>query len=174
MAIILEKNKPYLVQVNKVEQKRSRPSFVKNNETWYNFIIDIQLKDGSTGTVEYASKRDVCEVFEIGVWQNIICIQPSDKGCQVEPYDPEAAKPKPTPLAEQYTDIKPGTTTPPSQYSVRVNGEAIVFAMAWAKDLKVAEIAQRPEGYGVSQEDLKEIANWADFLCNNMIERLKF
>jgi hypothetical protein len=174
MPLLLEKNKPYLVQVNKVEPKRSRPSFVKNNETWYNFLIEIQLKDGNTGTVEYASKRDVCEVFEIGVWQNIICIQPSDKGCQVEPYDPEANKQPVIPPAERYNDIKPTDTKAPSQYSVRVNGEAIVFCMAWAKDLKVAEIAQRPEGYGVSQEDLEEIATWADFFCNKMIDRLKF
>lgn len=173
---ILEKGKPYLVLVSNVRRKDSRPSYTKNNETWYNFLLDIELKDGKTTTVEYTSRRDVCEVFEPKVWQYIMCINPSEKGCLVEPYDPEGATTKPEcrpTLKDVYNDIK-DQRVEQSAYSVKVGGESAVFCFAWAKDLMVAEIAKRPEGSVVTDEDVEKVARWADILNEQLTNRIKF
>ena len=173
---ILQKGKPYLVLVSNVRRKDSRPTYTKNNETWYNFLLDIELKDGQTTTVEYTSRRDVCEVFEPNVWQYIICINPSEKGCLVEPYDPEGATEKPEcrpTFKEVYNDVV-GQRKEPSTYSVKVGGESAVFCFAWAKDLMVAEIARRPEGSKVTDEDLQSVARWADILNVQLTSRINF
>lgn len=192
---ILEKDKPYLVKVDKIEPKYKRTSFQRNGATYYNIMIYATMKDGSKIMVEYPSPtqpRDkhegsglpqewVHDSLELGVMQWIKCLTPSDIACVVEPCDPPDERnthPVRSVLPQATNDtIKPEErmNTPMEVSSAnKPNVRLLSVATSYAKDLKVAEIGRREYGAAVTEQDIADVGKWGLKIFNTMSEQLNF
>lgn len=168
-AINLEQGKTYSVKVTKIEGHVHRPSFTIKNTTYYNFVIHIELKDkdGKVGWVEYVSSDpDINKVpFEIGLVQFVKCRECTDKHCVIDPYDPEPApstQQEKIDMARKLVDpnYKPHLPEPKKNtYEGLLSERNLGFCGAWAKDVLVAEIGKKPEGYLIEPKDFAE--KWA-------------
>lgn len=190
---ILEKDKSYLVKVDKIEPKFKRPQFTTNNATFYNAMLFVTMKDGAKIMVEYPSPTAPyntgvngesewrVDSIEIGIPQWIRCKQPSDIACVVEPCDPpgEQAQTSRNALPKPATDtIKPeermNTPADPSPVGKLNNERLLSVATSYAKDLKVAEIGRREYGAVVTEQDIEDVAAWGLKIFNTMSEQLNF
>lgn len=61
-----------------------------------------------------------------------------------------------------------------NQYSMQIGGSSYLFALGYAKDVLLAEIAIRDIGSSILREDVSRMFEWADRLQNNMTERFTF
>ena len=69
----------------------------------------------------------------------------------------------------------PSAEQPKQKQSTSAYGHPITMTMAYAKDLKVAEINANANKTGVNlvtDEDLEDIVRWADFMNNKICERI--
>lgn len=157
----------YNIKVVSVEVMIRRPSFtLKSGGTFYNYIIDVEISGGESGRVEYSCKREtVDEVkkydFLPGVYQKMKVKKCSELGCEVETV-PDVLGPDPA------FKVSPQGANPTSQlpvekniYAMSSSGANITFAMAYAKDLLVAEIGRQPEGYRVTEGDITRMMSMA-------------
>lgn len=187
MPILMEKNQVLLLKVTSVVEKKK--TFQKNGSTHYRHDIYLQDKPGNTSVKEYVTQEETQDKFFPGQWQYVKCLFPNEKGDEIEPWDdqkdaplkqvreianslPKGASEDNAPARPQYRPDGHGEAK--NCYSVKLTGESITFAMAWAKDLKVAEIAKRKAGSKVTDEDLADMARWADVINNNICERISF
>ncbi len=195
---ILEKDKSYLVKVDKIEPKRTRPDFQRNGATYYNIMVYGTIS-GKSIMLEYPSPTQAYtpaavdpsnltflhDSIEIGLAQWFKCLQTSnDKPCVVEPCDPpeeknriatempRSALPKPT------TDtIKPEermNTPMEVPGSGKPNERLLSMCTAWAKDLKVAEVGRMEYGYKVTEQDIEDVGKWGLKIFNTISEQLNF
>ena len=98
------------------------------------------------------------------------------KNDQIEPYDPEQSNNRsPLKLASEINNSLPkGTAEEAACHTMNLTGKSITYCTAWAKDLKVAEIAKRPEGSTVTDEDIEDVARWARSLNEKLCEYVNF
>jgi hypothetical protein len=50
----------------------------------------------------------------------------------------------------------------------------ITFATGFAKDILVAEISKKPEGYTVTEEDIEKMMGWAAKICASTGDLVNF
>jgi len=138
---------------------------------------DIHIEDraGNTAVCEFISKSEIVTEFAQGVFQWIKCIYPDGDGGTIEPCEPpdentrhEPVSPPSSPLPQTYVD------TPNVDCSAKnVSGSTLAFSVAYAKDIKVAEIGNRPPSSKATTDDIEDVLKWAKMinksLCNNLI-----
>lgn len=180
--IVFSRNLVLRVKVTKIEEnKKTIPK--GNGVTMQRHDLYIEDEKGNTARVEYLNHSLTCHEFVVGVWQYMRCTWPDEKGSTVEPYDPERPNvpnvPRETPqsgLPQQnaYIPNVNQDRPPVIQHAIasdaNVGGKAIVFAMAYAKDLKVAEIAKRKAGAKVTDDDISEMISWAKQLRMGLLD----
>lgn len=95
---------------------------------------------------------------------------------EVEPFD-EVEQTSRSPLkiaAEINNSLPKGAAEQTNCQSLNITGKSITYCTAWAKDLKVAEIAKRPDGAKVTEEDIEDVAKWAISLNEKLCEFVNF
>lgn len=139
------------------------------------YVFDVYLEDrnGNTSRKEYKSKFEVLppDTFVLGVWQNIRCTYPDSKGDEIEPYDSEAQRMEVARAAASGNPLPTGASDNPAPVFAPNKGEVarmLSMSLAYAKDLKVAEINKRKAGSKITEEDIAEVCTWAIKMHNTM------
>jgi hypothetical protein len=150
-------------------------SFPKKDGKMY-FVYDVCLEDknGNRAICEYISLRNTQNELHKGVTQYIRCGIFGGKGTpEIEPVEgPNEDSQRTLPQGEKaITTYKDGAA---NGFAVPVTGKSMTFAMAWAKDILVAEIAKQPEGYRVTNVDIEKMVRNADLINNALTERIEF
>lgn len=161
---------------------RKKKKIPKSGEIWYRHDILLEDRSGATSVKEYLTRNPKQEGFVVGVYQYVKCLFPHEKGDEIEPVeDPSMTSKSPLATArEALNNLPKGAvdTTLPHQpkncYSMSLTGQSINFATSYAKDLKIAEIGRQKMGYKITEQDLADIAAWADVINNNICERISF
>ncbi len=149
----LDKGQKFMIKPLNVEPKRTRPSFQMNGVTKYNFMVKAELKDGTETIFEYASPtQDASDVFVLHLWQWVVCMQPSDIACNIQPCEPPGEERTKIADARKLVDDAMGkmNTQPNSffeapkstrNFNQDYNSKEWGFVYAWAKDIVVAEMS---------------------------------
>lgn len=183
----MEKNQVLLLKVTSVIENKK--NFQKNGLPHHRHDIYLRDKNGNTSVKEYVTQEPTQNQFFVDRWQYVKCLFPNEKGDEIEPWDDqkdaplkqvrEIANSLPKGASEDNTQAKPQYR--PNEhgeakncYSTKLSGESITFATKWAVDLKMAEIAKRKAGSKVTDEDLADVARWADVINNNICDRINF
>lgn len=179
--IPMAKNQVLSLKVTSIiENKKQIP---KSGEVWHRHDILLEDKQGNTSVKEFLSKSPVCREFFIGVYQWVKCKFPNDKGDEIEPTDdPMPPQSRLTQAKQIVNSLPTGTSEGPALpqkeakncYSIPLSGQSITFATKWAIDLKLVEISKRKAGSKVTEEDLADVAKWADVINGNICERINF
>ncbi len=138
---------------------------VKKGDTIYQrHDIHMEDKQGNTLRGEFLNQSMTPDGFHIGIIQYVRCLWWDDKGPTIEPYDPAViAEPIVQSLPKQNVEIPNANQErqPVAQHAIagdaNVGGKAIVFAMAYAKDILVAEIGRKKPGYVATDEDIERM-----------------
>jgi len=164
----LEVGKTYLLKVTEFKP-RNKKITKQDRRSYEIFYVRVEDKSGKSVLCEYACLEGTCkeDTFVVGTWQHIRCGIKSKMGTpEIEPVeDPSVAQNK---IQSASVPAEGGA------YGIKIQGTSIAFAMAFAKDLKVAEIGQQPFGYKVSEKDIHDIEEWAEKFHTAMTERITF
>ena len=159
---------------------------VENVKSWKRgdavvYRHDIYLTDKKTGNTSVkqwvpATPSIPLTIFVEGVVQYIKCVKADPKGDEIEPYDPEDQG-RMVPIVSRNT-LPTGTSEQTTQAPFNCNdknigGKSITFCMAYAKDLKVAELAGR-EDKKITEDDIEDVAKWAIKINEKICEFLNF
>lgn len=149
----------YVLKVTRIHE--ARREFQKDGRTWYTHDLYVVDKHGNESRVEYVTPTMTIPIntIEQGVYQNFRCIQVHTIANLVEPIDPDVrdARRPPAPNIDQSgRNHFPPAQGLPQDASSRMYG----MALSYAKDIKVAEIGKRKEGYQVTDGDIQDIARW--------------
>ncbi len=136
--------------------------------------IFIEDRAGNTLPCEFISKNEIVTEFVLGVFRWIECKFMEPDKAIIEPCEPPTANgntPAPHPDTIRRESL-PQTYLEAALPDCRnISGSSPAFAMAYAKDLKVAEIATRPAGSRVTTDDVADVIKWATLintaLCAN-------
>lgn len=154
----------------------------KGNEVYQRH--DIYLSDPKTGNTlrgEFLNMSLTPDGFVLGVIQYVRCIWWDEKGPTIEPYDPVSPNSPPVQrdsLPKQNVELSNANQDIASNQQVQhainsdlnVGGKAIVFAMAYAKDLKVAEVARQKMGYKVTDKDIEDVIAWGKQITMGILD----
>lgn len=168
------------LKVTRVEENKK--SFIRNGSTVYKHNIYLDDGKGNASRKEYITSAPTIPLTEFipGVFQHVKCITANDLGDEIQPYDPETQQAQmiPTRNGTALPHAAPAdilTYQPQSAANCNdknIGGKSITFCMAYAKDLKVAEISKQKAGYKVTEEDIQEVAAWAIKLNNEICDFL--
>lgn len=165
----------------KVTSIRYVKKFATKEGDKYRFDISVE---GRTSALEFLTQKvDMSDPanpkqneFFPGVLQWIRCSRKNEYGENIEPYDPEELPaPQPTTSHVNATtkSVPRGTIDGERNcFNMNLQGASINFSTAYAKDLKIAEIARQPEGYRINEQDLEDIATWAVKINNSICRHL--
>jgi hypothetical protein len=141
--------------------------------------IHIQNLDGDSAVCETFTPEGVRPDFVEGVMQWVQCVAVSSAPhftMDIQPTDP--------PLTHSIVEYRPSQNTqsaarsePPTEntmYTLNASGKMITFATAYAKDILVAEISKKPEGYEVTDDDIKKMMSWAAKICAETVDLINF
>ncbi len=154
----------------------------KQSGKFYQYHITMEDKKGDFVLCEYLSPIEEQDKFYMGLMQYIEVKYLSQKGTpEVEPCEPPTKQKYPT--LTEVPGATPGNTShvdvPSAEkkgeancYSVPAHGKAITFAMGYAKDILVAEIAANPRK--VTSEDIDRMTGWADQINQKICDRIQF
>lgn len=184
MPVPLTLNKGDIVSLKVTNIKPTGKVVNKQTGTFHQYYITMEDKKGDFATCEYLSIDVEQDKFYLGVMQYVEVKYLSPKGTpEIEPCEPSAPSGRVAIREVPGKVVAPGNTShidlpgvkevaAPNCYSVPASGKAITFAMGYAKDLKVAEIATM--GRKVTREDVEEVCAWADIINDKICERLSF
>lgn len=182
MPILMEKNQILLLKVVSVTENKK--TFQKNGSPHHRHDIYLQDKQGNTSVKEYITTSPAQDKFLVDRWQYVKCLFPNERGDEIEPWDEvqdaplkkakEIANSLPKGTSDNAGQYQSGTE-PKNCYSVKLSGESITFAFAWAKDLMVAEIGKRKAGSIVDEDaDVEKIIRMAGKINHGICEYLNF
>jgi hypothetical protein len=179
MPILMEEGMILLVKVTAIEVNKKE--FLKGNQRYWRHDIFMEDQKGNTDRKEYLTTSPGQSDFFLQnpqPWQQIRCLHRDSKGDEIEPYEPQGTK-SPLQTAKDIVKNLPtgASDTPPGKtcYNVPLTGQSITFAWAWAKDIMVAEIAQRGKNAKFNEEeDMAKMARIADAITQNICDRLQF
>lgn len=165
----LESGNTYHLKITKY-QLRQKKIQKKDGFVYFIYWVGLEDKQGNTIQAEYLTRHEKPDAFVEGVWQYVKCGIVGVIGVpEVEPADdPTMSK-----STVHYADIQK-ETIPVNCYAAPIGGKAITFAMGYAKDILVAEMAKWPEKRRVSAKDIKRMATWASAINNEMCDRINF
>lgn len=179
MALKLTPLNLYQVKVTDIQPMKRRLSFKVKDDTYYNFVLTVEMKDKSKGDVEYASPNDQISdlPFTIGVLQWMQCKKCSDMGCEVVPCDPPN---EPISRIDEARKLVDKNFFPPSKAqstdqpaTLSLSGNSFIFCLSYVKDLMVAEIANMPIGYIIDPiNSVEKMFNMAKDLNARTVEFL--
>lgn len=163
--------------------RTSKPPFPKSDGNKYHqFHITVEDKKGATCICEWLGLSDDQDAFVLNVWQWIEVRYTSPKGTpEIYPTEEprkekdrvQGERPGATPGNTSHVDIPLGDKKNEANcYSVPAHGKAITFAMGYAKDILVAEIAANPRK--VTSEDIDRMTGWADQINQKICDRIQF
>ncbi len=140
------------------------------------YFVWLEDRCGSSLQVEYLTPKDNADDLVVGVEQYISCKLISSFGVpEIEPGDePNSRLPKLTKYTDADLTVKKDPASDVNYFAASVGGKAIVFAMGYAKDILLAEIAKQPEGYRVTDEDIDKMFQWGTRITTEMVERIDF
>ena len=168
----------YHVKINVIKEPDGKKEVPTQSGTRYRYLIFGADKKGLSFSGEYLAmpESNPWEEFIEGVMQYVKCTRLSPRGTPtIEPCE------EPGSITKMYSELKKTTTDlkkealpyQPNCYSAQVSGTAICFSMAYAKDLKVAEIAKRESGE-VTDQDIEDVCRWAHTINDRMCDRINF
>jgi hypothetical protein len=143
--------------------------------------IHIQNQAGETAICETFTLEGVRPDFVEGVMQWVQCVaispaphftmdikptEPPNIKFGIDRQEPIMAATYPTPRQEQPTEN--------NMYTLNASGKMITFATAYAKDILVAEISKKPEGYEVTDDDIQRMMGWAAKICAETVDLVNF
>ncbi len=165
----LEGGNTYHLKITKY-QKRNKQFPKKDGFMYMSYHVGLEDKHGNTVQAEFITREEKPEAFVEGCWQYVRCGIVGTIGMpEVEPAeDPTLAK-----QPEHYSDI-PKNAAPANCYAQHIAGKSFTFAMGYAKDILLAEIARWPEKRRVTQKDIKRMFGWANDINNKMCDRINF
>lgn len=172
----------YMVKITSITDQPVKQVRKKDNQYYQRYKIYMEDRDRNGIEAEFLSDTypQTALVLNVMQWVHVDFI--SNLGTPtISPTEPAgsagssplrqaAAIMSSLPVATSEDNSPPVVRT--GTYGSNVGGKAIVFAMGFAKDLKVAEISKRPEGYKVSDEDIDEVIQWASLIAGGIVDRL--
>lgn len=144
--------------------------------------IHIQNQAGETAICETFTPEGVHPDFVEGIvqWVQCVAISPAPHfTMDIQPTEPPAASgrvPTSTPSV-QHPQTSAARQEPPTEnnmYTLNASGKMITFATAYAKDILVAEISKKPEGYEVTDDDIQRMMGWAAKICAETVDLVNF
>lgn len=164
----LDKGKPYQLKITSLRYTNKMIGAKNGFPARYVFEVTGFEKGKKEGGCQYlhSSEDQTTIPLVIGVIQWVKCVLLSPMNtATIEPTDP------PNTLTAAYQESKidpyagiskerdPALVYKPQCNSINISGLSITFAMAYAKDLKIAEIAKREEGF-VGDADIEDVIKW--------------
>lgn len=161
------------------------------------WVWDLEFKDkhGNVGKGETLTPNaEDCGFylknpnFNSDIWQEAKCIFVTAGAIQTPTIDPTedltgARKTGPMQIAQQVQQHLDTTKKPDpmsqerplvNQYSAPISGKSYTFALAYAKDMMLKEIEKQPEGYRITDEDVRKTFHIADMINHDLVEKINF
>lgn len=163
----MQEGKVYYVTVVDIKKTQKQVSTQRYGMT-RRYDITVQDKDGNKALCEYLSPTEDQDVFVLGVFQYVKCVvlSPKQHTPEIEPSEPPT-----TPTGVDA--ILHMTEDQANRRSANISGQSPTFALAYAKDLLVAEIGNRPPGSAVTDDDMRRLFERATEFNNWMIDKLE-
>ena len=145
--------------------------FNGNGGTKHKHSITFEDKSGAQIKAEYLTNSPGQKgAFVKGVIQYFRVLWEDEREYRIEPCD---EPPKVTTQSPTNSNSQPQSPTGKNCYNLNISGSSIAFAMAYAKDIKSAEIARQPEGYSVSDRDIEDMCRWGDMVNKYISNAIK-
>lgn len=154
------------------------------------WVWDLEFidKHGNLGKAETLTPNAEDCGFYLDIWQYARCMFVTEGSLQTPTIDPTedptgSRQTSPMQTAQQVQQHLDNTKKPDpmsqerpqiNQYSAPVSGKAYTFALAWAKDLMLKEIEKQPEGYRVTDDDVRRMFSMADMINHDLVEKINF
>jgi len=165
--------KDQVIQVKVTSIKENVKTVQKKEGIRFRHDITVEAESGDTLKCEYLSPRDkVGDDFVPNVYQYIRCVYPERDGATIEPAEPPTQRTHTS--ISQELEKKAEKNIPDIDCStLNISGSSIAFAMAWGKDLVVADIAARPYKE-VTEDDVKKMLEFGVKINDGICDFLKF
>lgn len=177
-AIKFEKDKILLLKPTNIVNTGKKVNSKHFQGECIRYDIDFEDKDKNTSKAEFLCRAGTCSDFEVGIPRYVRVVWVAERGdATVEPCEPpgEKANTRNTALPEKTTETIDTRNTPAlNPFNVSVNGKAATYAMAYAKDIKMAEISKRKVGSKVTDEDIEDVIRWGGKISMALTEQLDF
>jgi hypothetical protein len=186
-AINLELEKVYYVKVLKTERLERRRTFTLKNKTYYNYVIHLEIKstklgeEDKSGWVEYFTEAPELDpkIFPLNVLQYVRCIKCEDLHCCIVPHDPEEELSKEEMarklVCNDKEEVWPPVAPEIRRSTVTVSGNSFMMCLAYAKDLKIGEMAAQKNiaNPKITYYDINDILEWAGKLNEAVVNKLR-
>lgn len=162
-AISLQRGETYYVKVTgilKTTKEVPTRSGVK-----YKYIISLEDKKGDIANAEYLSPTPEQTVFVKDAWQYIKCIYKGEMfDAEIEPTEP--------PSHNVSSALSDGKIEKSSSQARSVGGNSVTFAVAYSKDILIAEMSRWPAERELGEEDIDRMLFHADKIHDFICEKL--
>ena len=141
------------------------------------YDLEFEDKNKATGKAEFLCRAGNCEDFQLGIFRYVKVSWLAGRGdATVEPCEPpgESSKPNLHKRDREEAVIDTQTTPAPNPFNVSVNGRAATYAMAYAKDIKAAQIATRGASAEVTDADIEDVIRWSGKIAIGITENMDF
>jgi len=177
-AIKFEKDKVLLLKPIKIVNTQKEVKSQHFGGVCIRYDIDFEDKDKNTSKAEFLCRAGTCSDFEVGIPRYVRVVWVAERGdATIEPCEPpgERMAPQSKVLPEKTVETIDTRNTPaPNPFNVSVNGKAATYAMAYAKDIKMAEIAARGWNVPVTDKDIDDIVRWSGKLAIGITDNMDF
>lgn len=143
--------------------------------------IHVQNSAGDTAVCETFTPEGMRPDFVEGIVQWVQCVSVSPAPhftMDIQPTEPPIVMFAPDgqkPVASStYSAARSEPTNEHNIYTASGGGRMITFATGFAKDILVAEISKKPEGYTVTEEDIEKMMGWAAKICASTGDLVNF
>lgn len=175
-AIKFEKDQVLLLKPTKITNTGKPVHSTVMGGDCIRYDIEFEDKNKNTGKAEFLCRKSTCEDFVEGVFCYVKVLWLAGRGdATIAPCEPPGEQTRDVQRSQpKETHIVDTRDTPrPNPFNVSVNGKATTYAMAYAKDILVAEIARRADG-AVTDSDIDRMVAWGAKIANSMTEQLDF
>lgn len=175
--LTIERGQRAQVKVTKIDRCVKTVPFKTGTKCRHD--IHIQNSAGDTAVCETFTMEGELPEFVEGVIQWVQCVAVSPAPhftMDIKPTDPPHAQPAIAnePARTPQHPARQEQIAEHNMYTLNGSGKMITFATAYAKDILVAEISKKPEGYEVTDDDIKRMMSWAAKICAETVEIVNF
>lgn len=173
----IERGQKAQVKVTKIDRCVKTVPFKTGTKCRHD--IHIQNQSGDTAVCETFTMEGELPEFVEGVIQWVQCVAVSPAPhftMDIKPTDPPEARSIVGHGVDRVIQTPPRQEPPTenNMYTLNASGKMITFATAYAKDILVAEISKKPEGYEVTDDDIKRMMGWAAKICAETVDIVNF
>ena len=169
-----KENQVLILKVTNILENRKVIN-LKGGAVKHRHDIYLENKEGLKMQGEYLSVSPyVSEDFILNVFQFVKIKKITPLSIEIEPSEDPALVVERRQLEKDLAPRSNGPAPVKNCYNIPVSGSSITFSMAYAKDILVAEISRKPEGYKVTEEDIKNMIVNADLINAAICDRVSF